>query len=129
MKSESYIPVKLECIWLWCLFMVCICVCLRFVTLAMPQNIVQGEQPLNTSEVLAGAAKLPYPPSLSRFIYMENHSVGGMDDFTLPSSCPLVFTFMSLLVAVPVQSPFTGGNTCSQVCKTISMATLCYPLI
>lgn len=64
--------------------MSCICACLRFVTLAMPQTIVKGEQPLNTNEVLARAAKLPYPPCLSEFIYVENHSVGGMDGLTLP---------------------------------------------
>ena len=64
--------------------MFCICVCLRFVTLAIPQKIVKGEQLLNTSEELASAAKLPYPPCLSEFISIENHSVGGVDDFTLP---------------------------------------------
>lgn len=65
--------------------MFCFCVCLRLVTLAIPQNIVKGERPLNPSEALTSAAKRPYPPALSEFICTENHSAGGMDDLTLPS--------------------------------------------
>ena len=64
--------------------MSCICVCLCFVTLAIPQIVVKGEQPLSTNEVLARAAELLYPPCLRGFVSIENHRVGGTDGLTLP---------------------------------------------
>lgn len=54
-----------------------------FRNLGNPTAYGKGEQqPLNTNEELAGTAKPPDPPCLSRFIYIENYSVSGMDDFT-----------------------------------------------
>lgn len=64
------------------LYVLCLCL-FMFRNLGNPTAYGKGEQqPLNTNEELAGTAKPPDPPCLSRFIYIENYSVGGMDDFT-----------------------------------------------
>lgn len=129
-KSEGYVQVSLEYIWLRCLLVFCFCVCLCLVTLAIPQNIVKGEQPLNPSEALTSAAKLAIPtwPNWVHLCWKPQCWRRGWLNIDLGvflqclRLCPCLWR-------VPSQSPFTVANTFSQVCKTVSMAIFCYPLI
>lgn len=61
-----------------CLYVLYLCL-LTFCNLSNTTEYRKGGTASKHNEVLAGAAKLPYPPCLREFIYIENHSVGGTD--------------------------------------------------
>lgn len=109
--------------------MSCICVCLCFVTLAIPQIVVKGEQLLSTNESISQScrAALPTLPKWVHFCWEPlcwwhgwlNVALGVFFQCLHSWPCYWLYHPVSIHCSKHLQSN----------AQTVSMAAICYPLI